>query len=215
VNKDWKCPCCFNECSCNQCKKNWIKIQNSENYNYKVNHNEETINHKNEKKENIFFEKNKKINRINYCINLYNDKVFPVDNNNLIVSKDICVLEDSGLGKNLNKSSKNLDDKGNEFCDNFNQDYFINEKTEDEKFYFVNDENNNNYINLSKDNCRSFSIYQDKNKIDNKIMKIIEKKTINTKARNEYIPESMFLNLKRLREEYTKEYEKYKDSTKL
>lgn len=24
-NKDWKCPCCFNECYCGQCKKNIIK----------------------------------------------------------------------------------------------------------------------------------------------------------------------------------------------
>ncbi len=25
AKKDWKCPCCLNECNCSQCKKNWIK----------------------------------------------------------------------------------------------------------------------------------------------------------------------------------------------
>ena len=24
-SKDWKCPCCLNECPCSQCKKVWIK----------------------------------------------------------------------------------------------------------------------------------------------------------------------------------------------
>jgi hypothetical protein len=27
-NKKWKCPCCLNECDCNQCKKLWIKKNN-------------------------------------------------------------------------------------------------------------------------------------------------------------------------------------------
>jgi len=71
---------------------------------------------------------------------------------------------------------------------------------------------------FGKDYCDgttfNLNIYQDKNKIDCKIMKIVEKKSIYNKPRNDCIPESMFLNLKRLREEYTKVYEKYKDSIK-
>lgn len=29
-NKDWKCPCCSNECNCNQCRKNLLKEYSKE-----------------------------------------------------------------------------------------------------------------------------------------------------------------------------------------
>jgi hypothetical protein len=34
MDKNWKCPCCLNNCNCVQCKKNWIK---SHNYGYAKN----------------------------------------------------------------------------------------------------------------------------------------------------------------------------------
>jgi hypothetical protein len=27
-SKDWRCPCCLNECPCSQCKKIWVKLKN-------------------------------------------------------------------------------------------------------------------------------------------------------------------------------------------
>ena len=40
-NKDWRCPCCTDECTCVQCKKNLIKEKNSLN---KLNEREMSMN---------------------------------------------------------------------------------------------------------------------------------------------------------------------------
>lgn len=222
INKDWKCPCCFNECGCNQCKKNLIKIQISENSNINQNQNEDLVNNKNENVKNKFLisANNMYYNHNNNSNFVYNDKVYTVDNSNIIVSKEICRKDNSGFQMNLNYANKSLiaaKESENLYDQRFNlyKDLVNNKKDDNENFDFRSGSNNNCNSNALASNCRTFNICNDKNKIESKIMKIVEKKSINTKPRNEYIPESMFLNLKRLREEYTNVYDKYKDSIKL
>jgi len=204
MNKDWKCPCCFNECFCNQCKKNLIKIQkNNTNTNFL------------EKNSIDIYEYNLLGNSCDQIHstedknkNVFNEKVYP-NSNNIIISKDICEQKQDLKNRN---------------------DYFYEMKIENRDFeksesdiFFTNQEikNKNDIIEKKEirlDNnikqSKILNLYSDKAIIDNKFMKIIEKRTNFNRQKIEYVPESMFLNLKRLREEYTKALDHYKDSIK-
>jgi hypothetical protein len=158
----------------------------------------------------------------------YNDNIYTFDNNLIIPKKDICQKEENN-DKEIYINYKIMEDKII-INDNMNIITIDEKKVPNfscKNIIHLNEKNNSIDLNVSKKdninvNKNNFSntqnkileIFQEKNNFDDKVMKIIEKRNIISRAKHEYVPDSIFLNLKRLKEEYFLIYDKYKNSIK-